>query len=235
MIKFCFFFFLFQFLIIIKISGTGYNYEPAGFFPYSDTLNDNQNLLKGRIWRNTCLSVAGDQFLFSKNYLNGSLTTSGKTYRNLQLKYDIFKDEILIAYEIGGTLQLNKEMVDSFSISFQNRIYRFTRIGEDSPEGLKGYFHVLYKAKSALYVRYIKEIYHINAGNVYDEFFQRNQVYFVKDNKAYPVARRGDLYRILKDQKPLIREFISKNRIEVSKREPESFIPVIRYLDSINK
>lgn len=235
MIKSILLFFLFHCLTIYIISGSGFSSGPAGILTHTDTLNDNQNLFKGRIWRNTYLTVVGDQFLFTKSYLPGSLTTSGKTYRNLQIKYDIYKDEILTPYEIGGTLQLNKEMVDSFSISFQNRTYRFTRIGEDSPDGLNGYFQVLYKDKSALYVRYIKEIYHMNGENVSDEFFQRNQIYFVKDNKAYPIAGRGDLFRILKEQKPLIKKFISKNRIEVSKREPESFVPVIRYLDSLSK
>jgi hypothetical protein len=235
MIKFNLLFFLFHILLVFKISGSDFSSEPATVLSRTDTVNDNQNLFKGRIWRNTCLAVVGDQFLFTKNYLPASLTTSGKTYRNLLLRYDIYKDEIIIPYEVGGTLQLNKEMVDSFSISFQNTTYRFTRIGEDSPEGLKGYFHVLYKGKSALYVKYIKEIYHVNGNNVNDEFFQRNQVYFVKDNKAFPIAGRGDLFRILKEQKAQIKEFISKNRIEVSKREPETFIPVIRYLDSLNK
>ena len=48
------------------------------------------------------------------------------------LKYDIFKDELLTPVDPGGILQLNKEMIDSFSLSFQNKTYRFEKIQEDS-------------------------------------------------------------------------------------------------------
>lgn len=96
-----------------------------------DPLKENQILYNGKVWRNHFTSVKGDQFLFSKDYLPGSLTINGKTFTDIYLKYDIFKDEILTPVDAGGILQLNKEMVDSFSVLFQNKTYRFIKMKED--------------------------------------------------------------------------------------------------------
>jgi hypothetical protein len=93
-----------------------------------DTTKENQVLYNGRIWRNLYYMVQGDQFLFSKEFLPGSLSISGKTFPNILLKYDIFSDEILTPIDSGKILQLNKELIDSFSVIFQNKKYRFTKI-----------------------------------------------------------------------------------------------------------
>src|ERR1035437_2536330 len=97
----------------------------------SDTLLDNQTLYNGKIWRNLYYLVMEDQFLFSKEYLPGILTIGGKTFNNVLLKYDIFKDEVLTPIDSGRILQLNKELIDSFSISFLNRKYQFIKMKED--------------------------------------------------------------------------------------------------------
>jgi hypothetical protein len=126
-------------------------------------------------------------------------------------------------------------MVDSFSISFQNRTYRFERMPEDSLEALKGYVNVLYKGKSALYIKYTKKINRPKVVGENDTFYQITRIYFVKDNKDYLITGKGDLFKVLDDYKEQIKDHIKKNKLLVSKKEPESFIPVIRYYDQISK
>jgi hypothetical protein len=200
-----------------------------------DTLKENQVLYNGRIWRNLFYTVQGDQFLFSKEFLEGSLSISGKYFSNIFLKYDIYKDEILIPSDTGGVLQVNKELVDSFSISFQNKIYHFVRMQEDSLKGMKRYFNVLYKDKTALYLEYSKKIEKLAVEGKYDKFYQISHLYFVKGNSFYPISGESDLFKILANDKTLIKNFIKKNKLYVSEKIPDSFIPVIRYYDSISQ
>ena len=200
-----------------------------------DTLNDNQVLFNGRIWRNFYSAVHGDQFLFSKEFLPGSLSISGKTFPNILLKYDIFSDEILTPIDSGKILQLNKELIDSFSVIFQNKKYRFTKIKEDSQKRFKSFVNVIYEGKTDLYVKYNKKIDRSSIEGKSDNFYQTSLIYFVKDKILYTIFNKRDLFTILKKDKSQMRDFIKKNKLRVSKKEPESFAQVIIYYDSISR
>jgi hypothetical protein len=57
----------------------------------------------------------------------------------------------------------------------------------------------------------------------------------LKNNQLYQITNKNNLYRVLKDKKSLVREFAKKNNIVIQKDVPVSFVPVIRYYDSINQ
>jgi hypothetical protein len=197
----------------------------------SDTLTENQLLYNGRIWKNVYFNVEGDQFIFSKTFMPGSVVIRGNRFPDISIMYDIYNDEILIPFNKGGVIQLNKQMVDSFTFHFQNKEYHFTKMQIDS---LDRYVQIIYKGKTALYIRYSKKIEKLAEQGKYDMFYQRNQVLFVKDNKVYPVAGKRDLLNILHEDKEAVNGFIKKNRIRISKTDPESLVPVIRYLDTLS-
>ncbi|MEI6050224.1 MAG: hypothetical protein WCS03_15080 [Bacteroidota bacterium] len=200
----------------------------------SDTIKEDQALYNGRIWKNLYYNVQEDQFLFSRMFLPGSLTIRGKTFKNISIMYDIYKDEILTPIYPGGILQLNKEMVDSFSISFQNKTHQFIRIPEDSLKEFRGYFNVIYKGKTALYVKYNKKIDKLGVEGKYDKFYQVSRIYFMKDNIVHLITNKSDLLKVLNEDKAQIKDFIRKNKLAISKNDPESFIPVTRYFDTLS-
>ena len=211
---------------------TGHNRISASA---ADTIKENQVLYNGRLWRNIYFTVQGDQFLFSKEFLPGSVSINGKTFSNIVLKYDIFEDEIITPADTGGIVELNKEMVDSFNISFQNKKYQFVTIRRDSSKRSKSYFNILYTGKSALYLKYDKKISKLEVEGKYDKFYQVSRIYLVKGSIFLPVTGKSELMKILSDNKDLVKDFIGKNRLNISVKEPESIIPVIRYYDSISK
>ena len=126
-------------------------------------------------------------------------------------------------------------MVDSFNISFQNKIYQFVTIRQDTSKRSKSYFNLLYIGKSALYLKYDKKISKLEVDGKYDKFYQESHIFLVKGSIFFPVTGKSELMKILSDNKELVKEFISKNKLNISEKEPESFIPVIRYYDSISK
>lgn len=198
---------------------------------HNDTLRENQLLYNGRIWKNIYFNVEGDQFLFSRTFMPGSVVVRGNQFRDISIMYDIYNDEILIPFNKGGVLQINKQMVDSFSVQFLNRKYLFTKVKIDS---LDGYVHIIYKGKTALYVRYTKKIEKLADQGKYDQFYQINQTLFVKDNKVYPITGKRDLLKVLQEDKDAANDFIKKNKLKISGKDPESFVTVIRYLDTIS-
>ncbi len=231
-------------LIILLIFFTGYclyGVVPAVPAPplvsvnQKDSLPENQILYNGKMWRNLYSRVKEDQFLFSGEFLPGSVTINGKTFTNVNIKYDIYEDELLTPKGNGVILKLNKEMVDSFTIIFQNRTYQFTNIQKDSVRGLNGYFNVLNKGKACIYVRYKKEIDLLAVEDKYDVFFMTHKIYFIKDGIDYLITGKQEFFNLMDDYKVQIKSFVKNNRLKVSKKNPDSFVPVVKFYNSLRE
>jgi hypothetical protein len=200
-----------------------------------DTIRENQILYNGKVWRNLYTNVKEDQFLFAKIYLPGSVYMNGTSFKDLNINYDIYNDEITIPKDNGTIIQLNKEMVDSFTLQFNFKTYLFKNTDADSLDGIKGFVNVLYEGKSALYVKYKKQIALLAVDEKYDLFFQIYKIYVVKEGKVHQLNGKGDLLKVFEKEKVNIKTFMKKNGIRVSKKSPESFVPVLRYYDSLSQ
>jgi hypothetical protein len=233
--------YLLYFLIFALLAGSGIQNSPVfgkAFYLIEiqkDPLRENQILYNGKVWHNLYTNIKGDQFLFSKSYLPGSLTINGKTYNNLRINFDIYNDELTTPKNDGTILQLNKEMVDSFTLVYEFKTYSFRNTQADSLPAIKGFVNVLYKGKSALYVKYKKELEMLAVDDKYDLFFQTHKIYLVRDSTVFQVSSKSDLLKAFPEEKNLLKVFMKKNRVKISRKMPESFIPVIRYYDSISK
>jgi hypothetical protein len=227
---------LLSFLLTFYFTCTADSFGQALSFgsEHQDPLKEDQVLYNGRVWFNHYYYVRGDQFLFSKNYLTGSVSMNGKSYYNIGINYDLYNDEIITKTNLGNLLQLNKEMVDSFTLVFQNIKYRFINLKVDSLQGLKGYVNFLYEGKSALFVKYKKEIELLAVDDKFDLFFQTYKILLIKDGIANQISNKGDLLKVLNDKKAQIKEFFKKNKIKISKKDPQSIIPVVRYYDTLH-
>jgi len=227
------------FLLIISLNSGVFANPPLKmhtcntYLSEQDTLSKNQDLYNGKVWINKHRRINGDPYLFANYFLPGTVSANGKIYKNLTIRYDIFSDEITIPVNRQEILQLNKEMIDSFTLSFENQVFKFIQIRDtlNRIDGYKGYINVLYQQKSALFIKYIKlitpEITDKSDGN----FLQTRRIFIVKDGIVSQIGSVNDLYKVLKTDKTQAKEFLKKNKLKISKDKPESFIPLIRYYD----
>ena len=198
-----------------------------------DTLQSKQILYNGRVWRNLYINIRGDQFLFSSDFLPGTVTINGKTYNNMNIKYDIYNDEMLTVTDRRIILQLNKEMVEMFTIDFDNKTYLFQKMESEGKNTLTGYVNILKNGDFSLVVKYKKEIDLLAVENKYDIFNQSNRIYIRKEGVLYPIYFRKDFLNLLSDYKQQVRDFIKVRKIHITKRNPGSFIPVIEFYDNL--
>jgi len=206
---------------------------------YSSAIQDNpsdkQFLLNGRIWRNKHSKAVGDQFFLSNMFLKGSVFSNGRRFDNLDLLYDINSDELLLRTESYPIIIMNKEMVDSFILVFDNRKYYVINAGKDSPGVLKGYVNIMYDGPSELYVKYKKNIQPLAVDGRYDLFHSDHSVYLKKGSEIVPVAGKKELLNLLEDKKKEIRLYLKSNRLKLRQKDPETYIPVLRYYDSLRE
>jgi hypothetical protein len=229
LMKLAYFFFIIPFSLVMSVSAAKAQSD-HGFIP----VNDYQVLMNGRLWSNEHAGIKGDPFLFTGEFLPGSVYIGDKDFHGLSIRYDIFSDQIMIPFE-KGILELNKELIDSFSLFVYNKLLRFVRLPENNLYGLSGYVQNLYSERSALYIKYRKKIDRPGMVNAPDNFYQLQRMYYIHNNVAYAIKSKRDLLRIFREDKELIGSFINKDRIHVRRSNPESFVPLVRYIDSIVK
>ena len=199
---------------------------------------DLQLFLNGRIWHNQYGKVFGDQFFLTNSYLKGSATVNGIRYENLDLQYDIASDELILKRESSPVIIMNKEFVDSFTLSFGGRKYKIINERTDTNIIHSGYINVLYDGPSGLYVKYSKKIQPLAVDGRYDLFYEEKRIYIKNGHLFTRVENRKDLYALMDDRKKELKEFVRNTRSgnnRISKKDPESIIPVLRYYDSIMK
>jgi hypothetical protein len=159
----------------------------------------------------------------------------GKTFSDVMIKYDIFTDEIITPFAPAGIIQLNKQMVDSFSLNFQNKNYHFIRITDSTSSLPGGYYNVVYKGKITLYARYSKKIEKLADNDEFDKFYQTNRIYIIHQGKAFNIPGKQDLFRVLNVQKKVVRQFMRENNIRISNEDPFSYLPFLRFIDDLKE
>ena len=221
----------------LEVYGTPFHQSQPLYHSISiqeDSLQKLQSLYRGVIWTNKYRRYEGDQFFLTSRFIPGTVTVDGHTYKNLRLKYDILSDEIITPLNMDEIIQLNKEIIDSFSLSVENRIYRFINMQNDSTALLNGYCNLIYNGRSCLYVKYVKKATTAVTPQSDGEFNQSSRIFVVYRDVAFQVKNSRDLLEIFSDHKEEIKQFISEKRLKLSKNDPWSFIPVMEYYDSID-
>jgi hypothetical protein len=209
-------------------------YSPDSSSALQDTV-DRQLLLNGRVWRNLFYKVRGTQFLFSDSFIQGDVVINGRTFRDCSLKYDLVNDELLTKAGQNIIIQLNKEMVESFTLNYNLSVWTFVRPERDSLKELDGYVNLLYSGNSALYAKYRKVILLLSVDNKYDEFSQVQKIYLKKGGKLYSIGNKNDVIDLYSDFRQQIKSFLRTSKIKISRKQPESFVPLVRFCDKLGK
>jgi len=199
-----------------------------------DTL-DNQVLYNGKLWRNIYSRIKGDPFLFSDEFLKGTVTIGSKTFYKVDIKYDIYNDELVTLSDKGFIIQVNKEVIDAFSFRWQERDFNFLKMGSDSLKNPNGFVNLLAGGEVSLFVKYRKDVTYLAVDNKYDQFNQMHRIYLMKDGETHFVNSKKELLNLLNDRKQEIRSFINSNNLKVSRNNPESFRSVVEFYNDLQK
>ncbi|MFN8211775.1 MAG: hypothetical protein U0T33_12540 [Bacteroidales bacterium] len=227
------FIFSFTALFFIAAISDAYGQQQPVNQALNDSLTEYQGLSNGKIWLNVFYMVTNDQFYVTKDLLTGSVTVLGEKYSPVKFKYDIYNDQLIMPSSVGSMIELNKEMVDSFSFSAENKEYHFVNLTNDSISGLSGYAEELARGISSLYLKHYKELYHMGGQADNDRFYEKQKLYFVIGKKAYLVTGRKELLKLTGNQKENVLKYIRDNKIRILIKAPETIVPVMNYYNSL--
>lgn len=175
------------------------------------------------------------QFYKTREFLKGSVCYEGQCYYDLDLKYDVYEDQVLlklIGKVGGGTIQLFKDKVDSFTIDGKD----FVRIEQEKAPLLNAYgFYTIALSTSTftLYTKYNKKNFdRKDRSSLYYEFLDGPSQHVLLYNGNYHIVNtKKDNIDVFPELKKEIDKFYNLAR-GLRKSDPNGFqISLMKRID----
>jgi hypothetical protein len=186
----------------------------------------------GRLYKDYYPNLLGHQYLFSKVWEKGVICFRDDVQMELLINYDIVSDKLLLNkfYSDGVyCIELNINDIEGFSI----KGHEFINITlYEGPEEIKGYYEVLYDGKVKLLLKWEKYISKASDPNK-DIAYLEKTFYIKNNNKLVKLKNRKSIIYSLSDKAMNIENYIKQNKFYVRTAEPDDFVELLLYYDSL--
>ncbi|WP_190808886.1 hypothetical protein [Flagellimonas sp. S3867] len=184
---------------------------------------ENTDLYQGIIYTEKYRTInEKTQFFQTREFQSGSVCYDGQCYYNLDLKYDVYEDEVLIRLITrvgGGTLKLVKDYVESFQIDGHN----FVKILPKDTPSLASYGFYEVTHESATFTLFIK-----HTKKSFDRKDRKSLYYEFLEGQGENVLLYKGMYTVINSKKDVVNLFPNL------KREIDKFYNVARGLRKSN-
>jgi hypothetical protein len=203
-------------LSISNIHSQSVNNETSIYNWFDKTVGkENLDIINGTPHINPYVTVGDNNIYLIDQYEQGNLNYEGQIYYNVKLKYDIYRDILVLnpfeSENIGINLIQNK--VESFSIKDKNFI-KIDKKDNSVPEFTTGYYEESKIAPDFIfYIKHHKDQQKVITEGTLSYNFKENTSYFLNlKNKVYLINSKNDIIKIFPEQKKQINGYYLMNR-----------------------
>lgn len=169
------------------------------------------------------VDVQGTRYL-NEDWLMGSFTLdNGKSYKDIEIKYDELSDKMLIRNKNNETVRLI-EQVNDFTIDFpvaETIVKRHFKLGYKNIPGTTDvyYFEILVDGKTQLLKRSskaVQEAKDYNSASVNRAFVETIDYYIYRDNSGIDMKKdKKSVLAALGDHQPELDAYIKSNKLNL--------------------
>ncbi len=173
----------------------------------------------------------GHPFFVTTETDTGSVEKDGVLYHDVRFIYEIVRQIIIVFNPQGDAILINGDRVSAFDLHG----YHFIRVSGDSSSVKSGFYALLYNGNVKVLYRPVKLIRSVIDDRKEERFIdEKNYYYLRKGNEYYPVSRKKDVLKVLRDKKPELQQIIRKEHLQFGRREiSASLIRVATYYDKL--
>jgi hypothetical protein len=205
---------------------------------YFQSLGDQSGLYNGSQYPGYAFGFkdGGHPFFYTDVILKGSIVYDKLLYPKAGLLYDEVMEVVLFQ---GATfrIQLISEKISHFSVLGNN----FIRVVKDSSNRTlvsTGFYQLLYEGKITVLkkeVKSIREVLISNAEGIYRYIDIKKYFYIRKNNEYYLVKSKKTIFKLFKEQKREMQQYIKQNRLNF-KKDPDSLVVKLSaYYDQLTR
>lgn len=232
-----------------------------GIFPgYNQTTNLTTNLVDGKCYPTTSDSIKHyyDNFIANKGefvyghvynnehvtykinpflndlFASGILFVNGKTFVDKAIAYDAMIDELVLrpfGYTNGRLLHLNKDIIDSVLLDYDNISYRLINLEIDPNRVLhSGFYEISRHNKLTMYTKYFAQIDMVEGVTNYRK---GKKHYFEIDNTFYFIRNKKQLLELFPAHKKSIKKRLRPLNTRYKDLTQLQMIGVAQFIDSL--
>jgi len=178
----------------------------------------------------------GTQFFNGPEAVSGTLYIRGKSFDQIQLKYDVFNQQIILLYKnnLGNENQL--VVSDAWLEAFDLNDKHFELIAlEDTTKNI---YQVLGRGdKRALYAWHKNVFLDTRYGATNHIFAKATKLMYLYDGKTQLKYKNNRSFTKLfrKDDQPELRKFMRKNHIDVKKGDDPQIIQLLKFCNTLRQ
>lgn len=154
------------------------------------------------------------KFLKSSNFLPGSVVYAGQPYFGLELKYDLYDDQLLLnsKNDKGTVLVLNRDKIEKFIID--SRIFINSDLDNEGGTETSGFYEVLMETIFFTFLKKNRKEIQKNVGNgiVYYEFKSTSENFIFYKNSYHPLNKKRDFLRLFPEFKNITNSYYKTSR-----------------------
>ena len=158
---------------------------------YENTLQSNGSSVL--IFNNAYDGIKGTPYLSSSWSPGGLIMRNGAQYKDLEVKYDMLEDNVLVKDKTGSPIFLVHGSVSSFQyhdeLGAEHKFINLSISDNANFNEMTGFFEILFKGNSSLYMKRSKYLKHVeslgaySSNKSYDEFRDNPPEYFLINNE----------------------------------------------------
>ncbi len=164
------------------------------------------------------------KFFETSDFTAGEVIYGNQPYFDLQLKYDLFEDRLLVAHPVGNSTQVMILIEDKIK-SFRLNSVDFINTAKLSEKPSRGFCQVLTKnGQTWLLKKYFKRpITKLDKRSTYYEFKEETSYVLLHKDIFYDVKNVRDLFAAYPEHKNEIRQF-AKDYTALKKTSKDSYM-----------
>lgn len=193
-----------------------------------------RELMNGALIENENQDVKGHPYFLDYYTNQGSAIYRGKRYSNLDLRYDLYDQQVLLIYvdnQVEYKLWLQKEFITEFTV--ENRTFIFDTPGDEKEAkiyqviGEDGPVRVLYFREKGLINMY--------AGNADKKAYsEQKETYILMDNRLVSyTGNRSFVRKFSAKGNTAIKKYLRKNNTRVKQASDAEMGQLVEYINTL--
>lgn len=202
---------------------------------YDDFISNKDAFMYGEVYDHEYLTFSINPFL-NDWFVEGTLFMGGKIYQDVTLAYDALLDEFVLeplGKTNGKILNLNKDLIDSVHLAFEERTYQLVKIEMGAKQGMpSGFYEISGNNSITMYTKYYSQA---NTREGYTTYDKGAMHYFEIGQTFYPIQKKKQLLEIFPMHKKTIKKKLKSFNTNYKKLSRTDLIGVAQFIDSLNK
>ena len=194
-------------------------------------------LINGGVYTPLHPVASGNQYFIRSNFSKGSLSLVGRDFQNVDLKFDIEQQRLILK---GFIDSVNFEIIvlnDNYIKEFVLFDYKFVNLSNYlNSKTIKGFYELIYSGSFVFVRSYHKEFLASYSNRYLNGKYSETKIenFIIRDNIKYEIKKNKNLFSVFPEQKGLIKKFMKDNKIKLRKASNTSLNKLMQYCDEVS-